>query len=148
MDLGIMRAMLAVGTILLAGTLQAFAGDVPKKPLFSEKTFFTGNDVYQWCQYDKASAQTYVGGMYDMSVHGAFAIDRMRHLGAEPDNGFEVDFALEEFVGFCMPERATLEQMTDVFCAHLRNKPAKRDWPPALMLKDALKDAWPCPGSK
>ena len=72
------------------------------------------NDVYQWCQHDKPSIHAYVGGMYDISVHGAFAIDRMRHIGAMPNNEFEVNFALDQFVGFCKPEHATLEQIADV----------------------------------
>ena len=139
-----MRAMLAAATILLAPTLPAFADNVPKPPLFSDKTF-SGNDVYQWCQHDKALVQTYVGGMYDMSVHGAFAIDRMRHLGAMPDNDFEVNFALKQFVSFCKPEHATVEQMTDVFCAYLRNTPAERHGLPSIMLNDALTKAWPSP---
>ena len=49
-------------------------------------------------------------------------------------------------VGFCKPEHATIEQMTDVFCAYLRDTPAKRDGLPSIMLNDALKTAWPCPG--
>jgi hypothetical protein len=143
-----MRAMLAAATILLALTLPTFAGNVPDSPLFSDKVFFNGNDVYQWCQHDKASVQTYVGGMYDMSVHGAFVIDGMRHLGAVPDNDFDVNFALKRIAGFCKPEHATLEQMTDVFCAYLRNTPAERHGLPAIMFHDALKKAWPCPGGK
>src|ERR1019366_10671579 len=50
-----MRAMNAAATILLALTLPAFAGNMPDRPLFSDKVFFNGNDVYQWCQHDKAS---------------------------------------------------------------------------------------------
>lgn len=140
-----LKVILTAAAILLAGTLHTLAADMPKRPPFSDKTFFSGNDVYQWCRYEKALAQTYVSGMYDMSVHGAFAIDRTRHLGAKPDNDFEVDFALEAFIGFCKPERATVEQMTDLFCAYLSSTPAKRDLSPALLLNDALKDAWPCP---
>lgn len=143
-----MRAMNAAATILLALTLPAFAGNVPDRPLFSDKVFFNGNDVYQWCQHDKASVQTYVGGMYDMSVHGAFVIDGLRHFGTMPNNDVEVDYALNRVVGFCKPEHATLEQMTDVFCAYLRNTPAERNGLPSIMFNDALKKAWPCPDGK
>jgi Rap1a immunity proteins len=136
-----MRAMYVAVTIFFALSLPALAGKE-----FSEKTFFTGNDIYQWCQHDKAAAQAYVGGMYDMAVHGEFAIDRMRHIGDVPNNDFEVDYALSRFVPFCKPEHATLEQMTDVFCAYLRNTPAERHGTPSIMLSTALEKAWPCPG--
>jgi hypothetical protein len=49
---------------------------------------------------------------------------------------------------FCKPEHATVEQMTDVFCAHLKNKPAERHGLPSTIFNEALKQAWPCPGGK
>lgn len=133
-----MRTMIAVAAFF-ALTLPALAGEVPAK------TFFSGNDVHQWCQHDKTMAQGYVGGMYDMAAHGAAAIDDMRHYGTMPKNDVEVDFALDRVAGFCMPEHATLEQMTDVFCAYLRDSPAKRDGLPSIIFNDALKQAWRCP---
>jgi len=87
--------------------------------------------------------------MHDMAAHGAFAIDGMRHFrDMPPNNDAEVDFAIDRVVGFCKPEHATLEQMTDVFCAYLRNTPAERHGLPAIMLNEALRKAWPCPGGK
>jgi Rap1a immunity proteins len=134
-----MRIMCAVATLFTL-TLSAFAGEIPAK------SFFSGNDVYQWCQHDKMMAQAYVAGMYDEAAHGAAAIDDMRHFSAMPKNDVEVDFALDRVAGFCMPEHATLEQITDVFCAYLRDSPAKRDGLPSIMFNDALKQAWGCPG--
>jgi hypothetical protein len=61
-----------------------------------------------------------------------------------PKNNAEVDFALERVVGYCAPEHAVLEQVTDVFCAYLQDAPSKRDGLPAIMFSEALK-AWPCP---
>jgi hypothetical protein len=75
--------------------------------------FFSGNDVHQWCQRDKAMAQSYVAGLYDIPAHGATAIDNMRHWHKDlPNNDAEVDFALDRVVGYCKPDRATLEQVT------------------------------------
>jgi hypothetical protein len=59
-----------------APSLPAFAGNVP------DKSFFSGNDIYQWCQTDKTLAQGYVVCMYDMAAHAAYSIDGMRHFGA------------------------------------------------------------------
>ena len=83
--------------------LPAFAGNVP------DKSFFSGNDVYQWCQTDKTLAQGYVVGMYDMAAHAAYSIDGMRHFGAMPNNDAEVEFALDRDVDFCKPEHATVK---------------------------------------
>jgi 3-hydroxy-3-methylglutaryl CoA synthase len=119
----------------------AFAVELPTR------TFFSGNDVYQWCQHNKAIAQDYVGGMYDTAAHAALAIDSMRNFGKSmPNNEAQVDFAIERVIGFCKPEHATLEQMTDMFCKSLRDNPAQRDGLPAILFNDAGKKAWPCPG--
>jgi hypothetical protein len=139
-DVGNMRAMLTATTIL-ALTVPAIAGQVP------DKSFFNGNEVYQWCQHDRVVAQSYVGGMYDMAAHGAVAIDGMRHHGGMPSDDSEVEFALERVVGFCKPEGVTLEQMTDVFCVYLKDKSAERNGLPSIMFNDALKRAWPCRGN-
>jgi Rap1a immunity proteins len=138
-----MRVVLAAATatIFLALTLPAFAGEVPAK------TFFSGNDIYQWCQHDKAMAQAYVTGMYDGAAHGATVIDSVfRHHGAMPNNDVEVDIALDLVAGFCTPEHVTVEQMTDVFCAYLKDNPAERNGLPSIMFNDALKKAWRCAG--
>jgi hypothetical protein len=89
---------------LFGSVLPALAAEVPNK------TFFSGNDTYQWCQYDKSLAQSYVGGMFDMAAHGAVAIDGMRHFGPMPNNDVEVDFAISRVVGFCKPANATLNR--------------------------------------
>jgi Rap1a immunity proteins len=92
-------------------------------------------------------AQSYVAGMYDSAVHAAVAIDSMRNFGKEmPKNDAQVDFAIERVVGFCKPQQATLEQMTDVFCKFLKESRAQRDGLPAILFNDGMKKAWPCPG--
>jgi hypothetical protein len=133
--------MVAVVTLFTL-TLPTLAGEVP------DKTFFSGNDIYQWCQHDKAVVQGYVGGMYDETAHAAVVIDDMRNHSTDKvqNNDFAVDFALDRVVNFCKPEHVTLEQMTDVFCTYLKDSPAKRDGLPSIMFNDALKQAWRCPG--
>jgi hypothetical protein len=122
--------------------LPAFARNLP------DKSFFNGNDVYQWCQTDKTLAQGYVVGVYDMAAHAAYSIDGMRHFGAMPNSDAEVELALDRVADFYKPEHATVEQMTDVFCAHLKDKPAERHGLPSTIFNEALKQAWPCPGGK
>jgi hypothetical protein len=108
-------------------------------------SFFSGNDVYDWCQHDRKAAQSYVAGMFDEAAHSAAVIDNTRHWHKDmPKNDAEVDFALDRVVGYCAPERVVLEQVTNVFCAYLKDTPAKRDGLPAIMFSDALTKAWPC----
>jgi hypothetical protein len=134
-----MRTIIAVVTLFVL-MLPTLAGEAP------DKIFFSGNDIYQWCQQGKAMAQAYVGGMYDTAVHGVYIINSMRNYSKDmPKNDVEVDFARDRVLGFCKPKHATLEQMTDVFCAYLRDSPAKRDGLPSIMFNDALKQAWRCP---
>jgi hypothetical protein len=109
-------------------------------------TFYSGNDVYDFCQHDRAAAFAYVAGLYDGAAHAAFAIDGMRDLGKSPKNDAVVNFALKRVIGYCKPEHATLEQVTDVFCKYLREFPEKRDGLPAILFSEALTKAWPCPG--
>jgi hypothetical protein len=49
--------MIRAAVVFLTVSTSAFAVVLP------DKTFFSGNDVYQWCQRDKAMAQSYVAGL-------------------------------------------------------------------------------------
>ncbi|WP_183117551.1 Rap1a/Tai family immunity protein [Bradyrhizobium diazoefficiens] len=119
----------------------AFAAEVPPH------AFFSGNDIYDWCQHDRKAAQSYVAGLFDQAAHAAAVIDATRNFGKDmPKNDAQVDFALQRVVGYCTPARANLQQVTDVFCAYLQDSPAKRDGLPAIMFSEALTKAWPCPG--
>jgi hypothetical protein len=133
-----MKSILAAVLLLIAPP--TFAGQVPAT------MFFSGNDVYDWCQHEHGMAQSYVAGMYDATAHGAIVIDDMRNNIKDPtrNNDSQVDFALNRVANFCTPEHVTVQQMTDVFCQYLKNEPAKRDGLPSLMFQDALKAAWPC----
>jgi hypothetical protein len=55
-----------------------------------------------------------------------------------------VDFALDRFGRFCEPNHVTVEQVTDIFCAFLRDVPERRSEPATFLFLDAMKRAWPC----
>jgi 3-hydroxy-3-methylglutaryl CoA synthase len=134
-----MKMLLAAVAILVSTSAPAI--ELP------DGNFFSGNDVHQWCQRDKAVAQSYVAGLYDASVHATLVIDSIRHFGKElPKNDTEVDYAIKRVVDFCKPGGATLEQVTDVFCKFLRDSPEERHGLPAILFNNGLKKAWPCPG--
>jgi hypothetical protein len=132
-----MRALVAVCMFAVSA---AKAAEVPTH------SFFSGNDVYGWCRHDRHAARSYVAGLFDQAAHAAAVIDDTRNFGKDmPKNDAQVDFALQRVVGYCIPERVTLEQVTDVFCSYLKDSAPKRDGLPAIMFSEALKKAWPCP---
>jgi hypothetical protein len=42
--------------------------------------FFSGNDVYDWCRYDRKAARSYVAGLFDSAAHAAAVIDSTRNF--------------------------------------------------------------------
>jgi hypothetical protein len=128
----------AVVSLALA-TSAACAAEIP------QYTFYSGNDVYGFCQHDRAVAFAYIAGLYDEAAHAALIVDGFRYHGnATPQNNAAVDFSLRRIVGYCAPRGATVEQVADVFCKYLKDFPEKRDWLPSILFSEALTKAWPC----
>lgn len=69
----------------------------------------------------------YTAGQF--AVHAAYTIDGMRPLAGveKKDSSAEilVNMSIELIIGFCMPEYATMRQMTDIFC-QVRRKQTMR----------------------
>ena len=111
-----------------------------------QQTFYSGKDVYGFCQRDRTTALAYTAGLYDQAAYAALIIDHFRYIGDKtPQRDLDVDFHLNRIVGYCV-EHATLEQVTDVFCTYLKDFPEKRDKLPQILFSEALTKAWPCPG--
>jgi Rap1a immunity proteins len=104
--------------------------------------FFTGNDVHSLCQFNRSSAQSYTAGVWDHSARTVYGLNLQRGYSAMVDAAvsYEKDF----LVGYCEPPRVTAGQVTDVFCAYLRDKPEKRNVNAALLFMEAMQTAWPC----
>jgi hypothetical protein len=131
---------LLVGIYFMVGLTLPAAAEIPNS------SFFSGNDVYDWCQHDPAMALGYTAGQFDGAVHAAYTIESMRDLsgpGKEAKNGILVDMSIERVIGFCMPQHATMRQITDIFCKYLKDTPTERDGLPAIILNKALTKAWP-----
>jgi hypothetical protein len=132
-----------LATLALCACVASAAGAVE----IPQRTFYSGNDVYGFCQHDRAVAFAYVAGLYDQAAHAALLIDHFRYSGSRtPQKDLEVDFQLKRIVGYCAPEHVTVEQVTDVFCKYLKDIPEKRDGLPQILFSEALTKAWPCPG--
>jgi hypothetical protein len=80
--------------LALCACAASAAGTVELPPT----TFYSGNDVYDFCQHDRAAAFAYVAGLYDGAAHAAFAI--VRDLGRSPKNDAVGNFALKRVVGY------------------------------------------------
>ena len=114
--------------------------------------FFRGNDLHSWCQRDKSWAMAYTAGMWDLSSISVLRIQGLTSLPFERDanpaqeryHDARVDLALDQFGRFCEPDHVTVEQVTDIFCAFLRDVPDRRSEPATSLFRDAMKKAWPC----
>jgi hypothetical protein len=128
---------------------------LPPAPSSSlDMAFYSGNDVYGFCQYDRAVAFAYIAGLYDEAAHAALVVDDFRSAffrkktPQNDANDAEVDFQLKRIVGYCTPRGVTVEQVADVFCKYLKDSPEKRDWLPSMLFSEALTKAWPCPDAQ
>lgn len=128
--------------------LCAFAASAASAVELPRTSFYSGNDVYDFCQHDRTTAFGYVAGLYDEAAHAALVVDHFRYPFSRqrtPQDDLEVDFQLKRIVGYCAPSHVTVQQVTDVFCKYLKDLPEKRDGLPSILFSEALTKAWPCP---
>jgi hypothetical protein len=128
-----MRAVVIAVVAMMAGFSKAQPQDL--------NAFFSGNDVYSWCQRDKSLALGYVAGLWDEALHGSFVLNVVPFGEAE---NVQRKYAKELFVQFCGPSKVVLEQVSDVFCGYLRDVPSDRHKPASLLFHAAMKKTWPC----
>jgi len=119
------------------------AGNLEARELEPEKLlFFSGNDVHSWCQSDGTLAQGYIAGLWDKSARAFNSLTILS--GGSTQGDALIDFENELTFGYCEPPHVAVQQVTDVFCAFLRDKPEKRSAPAAMLFTEAMKRAWPC----
>jgi Ssp1 endopeptidase immunity protein Rap1a len=143
-----MRANNKTLLIILALSLALFGdavttGSSEARELKPEKLlFFTGNDVHSWCQSDPTLATGYTAGLWDQSARAFNSLTLSSGLSVQTD----ALIALQEKLtaGYCEPPHVTVQQVTDVFCAFLRDKPEKRSAPAAMLFTEAMQRVWPC----
>jgi hypothetical protein len=112
------------------------------------KAIFDGNDVYRWCRTNKSMAVAYSAGILDQSARISFTLDTTVRP-PRPDVRIDsvLDLASKLLVGYCIPDQATMEQVTDVLCDYLRDTPGERHVPAAYLFQHAMQKVWPCPKS-
>jgi hypothetical protein len=115
----------------------------------AETTFFNGNEVCSWCQRtNDVMVLGYVAGLSDQS---SLTIGTLRtNLFSSPRDDTEVHLnagmmlSLELVGRHCLPAKATVGQVKDVFCGYLRETPQDRHLPAAVLFHKAMQRAWPC----
>jgi hypothetical protein len=86
--------------------------------------YLNGNELYSACQSDKSVCGYYVAGVSD--TH-----DALQAVGRSPRT-------------ICTPSGVTLEQMTDVVIAYLRDRPDQRHNQAGALALTALRRTFPC----
>jgi hypothetical protein len=115
--------------------------------------FYGGNEFNTFCKKKDVLVYAYVAGTVDKAeadqgVLTQKIIDTLgeRQRGANGTDGTvsALGAALVSMKHYCIPKGVTLEQMGDVFCKYLAEKPAERQKAAAELLVSALNGAWPC----
>lgn len=115
--------------------------------------FFSGNDLYPLCGKRGSIVPAFVAGASDKSTIEHSNIDYIRKSMTNPKfKDLPQQNQMVELLGsvrdmvrpYCMPSGATVNQIGEVFCKYLKENPAKRADPSALLVKMAFAEAWPC----
>ena len=108
--------------------------------------FFDGNKLHEGCKVSGDFVLGFVAGSVDTSETGQLAVAGLFADGPMTDEGFRKGFLTSSALvrGFCAPEKASLNQLVDVYCQFLANNPAQRHLQATLLLNKALSSAWPC----
>jgi hypothetical protein len=104
--------------------------------------FFNGNDVHSWCQSNSLLVLGYTAGLWDQSARTFTDLSFQRGYSTEVDTA--ITWEKEMIVGYCEPPHVTAQQVAEVFCTFLRDRPERRTAAAALLFKEAMQKAWPC----
>ena len=108
----------------------------------SSADLLTGNEFHKDCKNGKSFVPAYVAGVTDNSaIHQAFARDIP---AADLERSKPTKDLVSVIRPYCIPGNVTLDQVTDVVCKYLNDKPAVRHMGGAGIVQNALREALPC----
>jgi Rap1a immunity proteins len=131
-----MKVLTGAFTALAAGT--ALADDIGPS-----NVFFTGNDIYGFCQRGDPFRLGYVAGLWDLTSHAAFVVDGFP-IGPNQMRNAAVKYSLKRLGSFRPPGHVTVQQAADVFCKYFRETPEQRSNGAVILFGEAMTKAWPC----
>ena len=106
--------------------------------------FMDGNEFLAACSNNREFAEGYVAGFYDKALQDKASVSfYVPLMEMEKRTSFRVLSTVVK--DYCAPERATLRQLTDVVCKHLKDNPEGRHIPATVLVHEAFREAFPCP---
>lgn len=94
--------------------------------------FYDGNELHDLCKTNRAMTFGFTAGLVDATAASLYS-----------SQSISGDFVFLKSP-FCIPDKATLSQVTDVICQSLDQHPASRHAQAATLAVNALTAAWPC----
>ena len=106
---------------------------------------FTGNEMYQLCSADDDLSQFicdfYFAGIHEGLAAGAFTV----LMSVDPTVSTEkMNEHIQLFLGYCVDETVTREQLGDVITRYLKDNPQNRHHSARLLYREAMMEAFPC----
>jgi hypothetical protein len=114
---------------------------------------FRGEEINDTCLTSRFWVTGYVSGYIDKSHSDQHVLHTLKdktsslHPGETPDKDLAAyGEADRDIHGYCLPDRITFSQVSEMFCKYLRDNPAQRQKPATELLDIAMKQTWPCKG--
>jgi hypothetical protein len=105
----------------------------------------TGNDFYKTCGTSDQFIVGYIGGVLDRRQDEIdWFLPRAKAQGETEAGRAIVDDLNFVRRNICLPDGADLYQARDIFCKYLGEHPETRHLSGAVLVVDALEQAWPC----
>jgi hypothetical protein len=102
--------------------------------------FNDGNKIHPQCTTNKNYVLGYVAGLHDRALNDGWAVRTFVSDTVTLKNS-----VVRMVHGFCVPEKVTLGQVSDVFCSYLAKNPKDRHKDASDLFSVAMIEAWPCP---
>jgi hypothetical protein len=114
---------------------------------------FRGEEINDTCLTSRFWVTGYVSGYIDKSHSDQHTLLSLKgkisstHPGETPDKDLAAySEADRDIHGYCLPDRITFSQVSEMFCKYLRDNPSHRQKPATELLDIAMKQTWPCKG--
>jgi hypothetical protein len=104
-----------------------------------------GNDILDRCRINNkiqntSACSAFVRGMIEgISVSFGLFAPENRTLSNQ-----DYYSKLHEKIGYCIPNEASISQITEIYLEHLNEHANVRHMPASLLFIDAMRDAFPC----
>ena len=112
-------------------------------PSTASADYFTGNDIHRLCTQDRSVVSGYVAGWIGKQEVDANVMRKLQVL-VSPDSQQVVAQAERALSAGCVPEGATLGQLTDVLCKSIASIPEVRHEPAEAFVSAILLTTFPC----